>query len=162
MPENAYLAIAGENDMVGAEVDLSVGELEVGAREDEMGARGRRGQPPQRQRYTGKCSAPIDSVSLLGPGETRTIEAKPQRAMVPQKFVTDSPGFLINSINVGVDPVFVSAGSVTSSVFGPQAADSPPFEARLCAANQSILVGITNDTGTARRFTGIFYGERRD
>jgi hypothetical protein len=99
----------------------------------------------------------LDSGDVLIPANTaRNVVAEPQRQVVPERIII--PGaiggdFIVNFINVGVEPVFSSNDPVPALVFGTDQTNAP-FRAVLLRPGQRFVVNVTNIAGDDRRFRG--------
>ena len=108
---------------------------------------------------------PIDSVSTIAAGATQSVTCRPQRRFRADR-LTISPGstnWLVNAIQIGVDPLFSTAsGSVGGGAFDPLATQGANLRATTADPGIDITVSVTNTTAGALRFTGAFTGPTLD
>jgi hypothetical protein len=109
--------------------------------------------------------APIDSVSTIGAGATQVVTTRPQRKFRADRFTIspNSTSWLVNSIQIGVDPQFVTAsGSTGGGEFDPLATNGANMKGSTANPGIDISVSVTNTSVGALRFTGSFTGPSLD
>lgn len=130
-----------------------------------LAATGRGGDDPGRVQML-----PINSTGTIAGGATGIASANPQRQFRADRF-TVSPSrssagaelWLVNSINIGVDPQFVAtSGAVAGSSFDPQATAGANMRGSTAVPGIDITVSVTNFTVGALTFYGSFTGPSLD
>lgn len=105
--------------------------------------------------------ASLDSVATIAAGATQVVTCRPQKRFRAERF-TISPGstnWLVNSIQIGVDPQFVTtSGSVGGGEYDPLATSGANLMGGTADPGIDIAVSVTNTTGGALRFTASFTG----
>lgn len=104
----------------------------------------------------------IDSVTTIAVGVTQTVTTRPQKKFRADRFTItpNEAAWLVNSIQIGVEPQFVnSAGATGGAEFGPNATAGANMQGSTANPGIDISVSVTNAYGAgALRFTGSFTG----
>lgn len=109
-----------------------------------------------RQQPIGLDSGPI----AVPAGAAAVIQVVPQKPFRPERLVVDpatSPAFIINSVFVGTDNQFVTAGGISANIFVP-GAFGVGLKGDTANVGITIAVNITNFSGAAARFLGALLG----
>lgn len=112
---------------------------------------------------------PLDSITTIAAAATSVVNGNPQRKFRADRF-TVSPSrsaagaslWLINSVNIGVDPQFVANGTVDGTTFDPLATSGANMLGSTATPGINISVSVTNQTAGALRFLGSMTGPSLD
>lgn len=103
---------------------------------------------------------PIDSITNVNPGTSRSITTNPQKLFKPERLVVPSnlaSLFTIDDIKVGTRSQFAANGSLPASTFSEQAV-AVPLDIETVQAAIDLVTDVTNISGGAVRFRGSWIG----
>lgn len=96
----------------------------------------------------------------VGAGAAATVNSQPQYPFRPYRFVVPStfaPNFVINSIFIGQQPVFVAAANISAEVFSEVAWGTEVLWDTASIGNQ-VSLQITSLAAAAADFRGAMFG----
>ena len=109
--------------------------------------------------------SPLKRVAVpstnVGAGATANIPVTPQVRFKIRKFVTDdatNQNFIINQLNVGINPQLMSGDPVPAAAFGERAIDTW-LDCDEAYVGNVININVTNTSGGAANFQGAFLGD---
>lgn len=112
---------------------------------------------PSRSR---RLMLPVDSTTTIAAAASSTINLTPTNTFKPDRFVVDSaiaPAFVITDIKVGRASQLIGTGSIPAVAFSPALGENNiGFDT--VQTSQPLSVAVTNTSGAALRFMGVFFG----
>jgi hypothetical protein len=129
------------------------------AGDDLVGARKRRGGGGGYGEPDAERILPLDALSIAA-GASEAITVAPQEPFRIKRLTTteSAPGLLIDDFRVGVDPVFVQAGSVPNAAFAPTAVGMK-LRTKVAKVGNTITLVVRNPTAAPIDFAGLIVGD---
>jgi len=97
-------------------------------------------------------------TTLVAPGATALVAARPQLPFRPTRIVSPSTGLELRDLRVGCESLLVAAAAVPVEVF---AVDAIPihFDAPVAVPGVDVILVVENTTAVPRLFSGVVIGD---